>query len=130
MKIQDFHKTNTYELTNLCVGTFKTHAISDARFFWDVHDLMHLKHTASPLHDRHQASYPPGLFSPHCFCCPFSPKALYYHQCITSNFFIASSVKERWRLQNSGESISRAKKRCVQHGSRCFTHKPLHFYIR
>jgi len=28
MKIQDFHKTNSYELTNLCVDTFKTHAIS------------------------------------------------------------------------------------------------------
>ena len=23
MKIQDFHQTNTYELTNLCVDTFK-----------------------------------------------------------------------------------------------------------
>ncbi|KAL4578305.1 hypothetical protein LXL04_014426 [Taraxacum kok-saghyz] len=29
MKIQDFHQTNTYELTNLCVDTFKTHAISE-----------------------------------------------------------------------------------------------------
>ncbi|KAL4583483.1 hypothetical protein LXL04_008056 [Taraxacum kok-saghyz] len=28
MKIQDFHKSNSYELTNLCVDTFKTHAIS------------------------------------------------------------------------------------------------------
>ncbi|KAL4591983.1 hypothetical protein LXL04_004960 [Taraxacum kok-saghyz] len=28
MKIQDFHQTNSYELTNLCVDTFKTHAIS------------------------------------------------------------------------------------------------------
>ncbi|KAL4573808.1 hypothetical protein LXL04_020627 [Taraxacum kok-saghyz] len=31
MKIQDFHKTNTYELTNLCVDTFRTHAISGKR---------------------------------------------------------------------------------------------------
>jgi len=28
MKIQDFHKPNSYELTNLLVDTFKTHAIS------------------------------------------------------------------------------------------------------
>ncbi|KAL4573049.1 hypothetical protein LXL04_019842 [Taraxacum kok-saghyz] len=28
MKMQDFHKTNSYELTNLLVDTFKTHAIS------------------------------------------------------------------------------------------------------
>ncbi|KAL4567994.1 hypothetical protein LXL04_023593 [Taraxacum kok-saghyz] len=28
MKIQDFHKLNAYELTNLCVDTFKTHTIS------------------------------------------------------------------------------------------------------
>ncbi|KAL4561474.1 hypothetical protein LXL04_033640 [Taraxacum kok-saghyz] len=29
MKMQDFHKTNSYELTNHCVDTFKTHAISE-----------------------------------------------------------------------------------------------------
>ena len=34
MKIQDFHKTNSYELTNLLVDTFKTHAISGNQQRW------------------------------------------------------------------------------------------------
>ncbi|KAL4567060.1 hypothetical protein LXL04_022631 [Taraxacum kok-saghyz] len=33
MKMQDFHKTNSYELTNHCVDTFKTHAISEETEF-------------------------------------------------------------------------------------------------
>ena len=49
MKIQDFHKTNSYELTNHCVDTFKTHAISgnQQRWSWQpkiksLEDLFHL----------------------------------------------------------------------------------------
>ena len=34
MKIQDFHQTNSYELTNLCVDTFKTHTISGNQQRW------------------------------------------------------------------------------------------------
>ncbi|KAL4573758.1 hypothetical protein LXL04_020575 [Taraxacum kok-saghyz] len=38
MKIQDFHKTNSYELTNLCVDTFKTHTISE--YFNQTHNRL------------------------------------------------------------------------------------------
>ncbi|KAL4590163.1 hypothetical protein LXL04_003085 [Taraxacum kok-saghyz] len=44
MKMQDFHKTNSYELTNHCVDTFKTHAIS-AMLYYTVNMFCRLEDT-------------------------------------------------------------------------------------